>query len=541
MAAPRCGHCGGQKWTDEGRCIACREFPTLGYQVADLIQATCAIPDRELAGEPYILTDEQLRFLLWHYRIDPTVQRDARTGAWRLPFVHYRGSQLVRPQKWGKGPFSAAVVCAEAHPDAPVLFDGWDANGEPVGRPWATPHIQITAVSEDQVANVFRALLPMIELGALRADIPDTGKTRVNLPSGGLIEPVTASAVSRLGQRITFAVQDQTESWTKGNRGRDLADNQRRGLAGMGGRWLETPNAWDPREESVAQQTSEGAEGGVYLDDVDPGTGSVRNKADRRRMLRKVYGDSHWVDIDRIDGEIVALLNRDPAQAERWFLNRKLAGEDAAFDPARVAELERRDLDVPARSLIVVGVDGARFVDGLGLVATHVETGNQWPLGIWERPPAAGDDYEHPLNEVDGAMQEAFERYHVWRVYIDPQWIDHLVDRWQGRWGQKRVLPWYTNRPRQIAYAVRAFTEAIGAGDWSHNGDQDFVRHLNNARRHKLSVFDEQHRQMHTLAKDRPDSPNKMDAAMAAVLSWEARGDAIAADAKVPGRSVAFL
>jgi hypothetical protein len=30
------------------------------------------------------------------------------------------------------------------------------------------------------------------------------------------------------------------------------------------------------------------------------------------------------------------------------------------------------------------------------------------------------------------------------------------------------------------------------------------------------------------IRKDRPDSPHKMDLAMAAVLSWEARTDAIA-------------
>jgi hypothetical protein len=170
-------------------------------------------------------------------------------------FTHFRGTQLTRPQKWGKGPFAASWVCGEAHPESPVLFDGWDADGQPVGRPWATPHIQITAVSEDQTDNVFRALLPMIRLGALAADIPDTGLTRINLPSGGIIEPVTAAALSRLGQRVTAVVQDQTESWFRTNGGHKLADNQRRGLAGMGGRFLSTPNAWDPAEDSVAQRT----------------------------------------------------------------------------------------------------------------------------------------------------------------------------------------------------------------------------------------------------------------------------------------------
>lgn len=531
MATACCGNCGGADWAG-GRCRVCREFPTLGYAVADLIQSVCVIPDGEHIGRPFLLTDEMLRFLLRHYRVDPLAKWDEQRSRWRTPFTYFRGSQLKRPQKWGKGPFASAMVCAEAHPEAPVLFDGWDASGQPVGRPWATPHVQITAVSEDQVANVYRALVPMIELGALRADIPDTGKTRINLPGGGLIEPVTASAVSRLGQRVTFVVQDQTESWTKQNKGRALADNQRRGLAGMAGRWLETPNAWDPAENSVAQQTSEGREVGVYLDNVEPPAGlSIRNKRDCMKALNIVYGDSWWVDRDRIYGEIVALLDRDPAQAERWFLNRCRAAEDAVFDPDRWELLARPGHVVPAGALITLGVDGARFADALAIIATEVETGYQWPVVIEERPESAADDYEHDQVKIDGAISEAFERFHVWRAYIDPQYIDGLLEKWQGRWGEKRVIPWLTNRPKQIAWSARSYVTAVGAGDVTHDGDEAFARHIGNARRQKLNVYDDQHRQMCTMSKDRPDSPRKMDAAMAGCLSWEARGDAIAAGA----------
>lgn len=519
MAVPRCGHCGEETFTEDGRCKACATFPTLGYQIGDLIEAKCAIPDGDHQGEPYRLTDEMLRFLLHFYRIDP------KTGK----FFYDRGGQLVRSQKWGKGPFSASVICAEADSEGPVVPDGWDANGQPVGRPWATPWIQVTAVSEDQTANVWRALVPMIELGRISADIPDTGQTRINLSGGGRIEPVTSSGRSRLGQRVTFTVQDEAHSWLKRNGGHMLADNQRRNLAGMSGRFLETGNAWDPREDSVAQQTAESGEPGVYRDDVDPGSGSVRNKADRRKMLRKVYGDSWWVDLDRIDGEIVALLARGEAvQAERFFLNRKLAGEDAAFDRGRLEELTKNHEMEPGAQ-ITVGIDGARFIDAVAIVATDILTGHQWPLGVWERPEYASDDYEHPAHEINGAVEEAFDTYRVWRVYVDPQWIDHLLERWQGRWGQKRVLPWHTNRPRQIAWAVRGFSDNIAAGDWSHNGDPTFLRHLGNARKQVLNVFDDQHRPMWTLSKDRPDSPRKIDAAMAAILSWEARSDAIAA------------
>jgi hypothetical protein len=498
-------------------------FPTLGYQVAQWIESYCAIPDGDHAGDPFRLTDEQYRFLLWYYRLVPETGR----------FFFDRGGQLIRPQKWGKGPFSGAMICAEAA--GPVLFDGWNADGDPVGRSWKTPWIQVTAISEGQTDNVWRALVPMITLGFLIADIPDTGDTRINLPGGGKIEPVTSSARSRLGQRLTFAVQDQTESWTKQNGGRKVADTQRRNLAGMSGRWLETGNAWDPGEESVAQQTRESEATGVHFDDVEPGIGSIRNKRERRKMLRKVYGDSAldrggWVDLERIEAEIIELLQRDPSQAERYFLNRKEAAEDAAFDADRWASLANSTSVVADQALVTIGVDGARFRDALAIVATEVQTGFQWPLGIWERPELAGDDYEHPMDEVDIVMLAAMERFDVWRVYCDPQWIEALIDRWAGRWGEK-IVNWFTNRPKPMAFALRAYKTAQIAGELSHDGDAQFARHIANARRKNISVVDDEGKPMWIIGKNYPMSPLKIDAAMAGCLSWEARGDAIAAGA----------
>lgn len=513
------------------------EFPTLGYQVADWIEDSCAIPDREMIGEPFLLTDEQLNFLLHFYRIVP------ETGK----FYYTRGAQLTRPQKWGKGPLSAAIICAEAA--GPVTFDGWDENGEPVGKPWPTPIIQVTAVSEDQTANVYSALLPMIELGALHADIEDTGLGRINLPGGGRIEPVTASGRSRLGQRVTFINQDQTESWLQSNGGRVLADNQRRGIAGMGGRWLSTPNAYDPAEESVAQYTAENEKDGVYHDDVEPPPGlSVRNKAERRKALKIVYGDAvtgtrdgvkgaikPWISLDRIDTEIEALLGRDPAQAERWFLNRKRAAESAAFDYAKWEE-QATDYRPEPGAFIVLGIDGARFDDALAVVATEVETGYQWAVGIWQRPEDAPDDYEHPMDEVDGAIGETVDTYSVWRAYVDPGSsagnIEALLERWQGRWGDDRFVPWLMSRPKQTAQAVGTFTAAIATGEVSNDGDELFTQHIKNAVRRKITAKDDDGRPLWTIGKDRPNSPRKMDAAAAAVLSWEARGDAIATAAQ---------
>jgi hypothetical protein len=199
----------------------------------------------------------------------------------------------------------------------------------------------------------------------------------------------------------------------------------------------------------------------------------------------------------------------------------------------------------------VLGADGARFRDAIAVRATDVESGFQWTVGIWERPRNAPHDYEHPATDIDAAVSAVFDRFEVWRLYADDQHIAHLMALWQGRWGDDRVMRWLTNRDRPIAWAVRNFTEALGASyaavqrgdrpELSHDGDPVAERHIRNARKRKLTVRDEEGSLMYTIAKDRRNSPNKIDSAMADVLSWEARRDAVAAGARRSRRAVVFI
>src|SRR5690606_41692977 len=189
---------------------------------------------------------------------------------------------------------------------------------------------QISAPSEDQTGNVHGHLLPMIQRGPLADLIPDAGVTRTNLPWGGHIEPVTSKARSRLGAPITFAIQDETGTWTKENGGQALADTQRRGLAGMSGRSIETTNAWDPAEQSVAQVGFESRARDIYRDfPLSPASWSYTNKAERRRIHKFAYGGSWWVGLDAVEADSAGLLERGPAQAGRFYGNRLVVGSGA--------------------------------------------------------------------------------------------------------------------------------------------------------------------------------------------------------------------
>lgn len=177
-----------------------------------------------------------------------------------------------------------------------------------------------------------------------------------------------------------------------------------------------------------------------------------------------------------------------------------------------------------------MGFDGAQFRDSVGLVATHVATGYQWVLGAWECPPGR-DDWQVPAEEVDDAVKAAFQRYEVWRLYADPPYWQSWVAKWAGEFGEERVIEWWTNRRKPMTYSLESYDTAIKERALSHDGSDVLCRHIANSFRHDLPQLDDQGKPMWLIRKERSDSLYKIDLAMAAVLSWEARTDAKAAGA----------
>lgn len=510
------------------------EFPSLGYVVADYIEERCVIPDGPHEGEPFLLTDEMLRFVVWHYRLWPLAYADVDKPSKAFTV---RRSQLVRPQKWGKGPLSAAIICAEADDvEGPVLFDGWDADGEPVGRPWPTPWIQLTALSEDQTANVWRALLPMIGLGPLADTFIDTGQTRINTPRGGLIEPVTSSGGSRLGQRITFALQDETHSWLKTNGMHKVATTQRRNLSGTGGRSIETTNGWDPAEQSTAQITHRTALADVYIDFPAPIEGKFANKRDRKRIIAHAYGDSWWVDQERINADAEELIAEGKlSEAARFFGNLIEVSEESWIDPVTFELRADRTIKVDRREKITLGFDGGRFEDSTGLYACRGHDGFLWvpefegKWAVWEKPDGpAGEGWEVPGDEVDAFVDRLFTLFRVVLMYCDPPYWQDNVAGWASRYGTERVKEWWTQRERAMVAALERIHTAIATGKsadghpFVHDGNPVAAQHFANARRRIV-------RSGLTIGKDRPGSPNKIDLSICATLAYEARADAFAA------------
>lgn len=180
---------------------------TLGYLAIWWIESHCVVPDGDSAGEPFVPTLDHSVYLCNWYR----VRSGAKLGERAAAFT-YRIGLWVAAQKVGKSPGVAAETCFEFV--GPSLFAGRAKGGEgvsvpdsglpvqvrsvhlragePMGRPWATPRIQLAALVEDQVENTWGALVPMIDDGPLSVWIPKTGEAFIRHPSG------TVTRVSRL-------------------------------------------------------------------------------------------------------------------------------------------------------------------------------------------------------------------------------------------------------------------------------------------------------------------------------------------------------
>jgi hypothetical protein len=528
--------------------------------VPSWIEVHCRIPDGHRRGRPFRLYDGQLLWFSNFYLVKGTAEFDPVNPIYSTAF-RYRRALDIGPQGVGKSPKSAAQICLEAVgpsvfagragvDDGYVCADhgcgcGWEypyEPGEPMGTLRPTPWIQLIAVSEDGTGNVYKALRPMIELGPLAFLMPKTGEDFIRLPGDGLIEPVTSSDTSRVGARGTFVVETEVGFYTPRNGMTKVADTLHRNLAKMGARAALETNSWDPAQHSTAQIEYELAKSGK-VDDIyaqvtwPPKNLSYANKADRRKIHRIVYPEDTrrenggHVDLEAIEGEAAAMVEKDPAQAYRFFGNGLTSGSGVAFDLDRFRSIAVKvSRIVEPRTLVTLGFDGSKTQDHTALIGTEVASGYQWPLGIW-RP----EDYqgEIPVAVVNAVVDDAFETFDVWRLEADPFFWEDTIAGWAGKYGRDRVAEFRTNNPKAMGYALRSWAEAQRSGATSHCAESDplcalFEEHVGNAIRFDTGYKDEDGL-LWVAIKDRKGSPNKVDSVPAATLSWHARNAAIAA------------
>lgn len=486
-------------------------------------------PDGPGAGELFRFTQEQADVLRYWYEIDDEGE-----------FVQRRGV-LRRMKGWGKDPLLAVIAAMEFL--GPCRFGGWDRRGYPVAVRQPAAWVQIAAVNKDQTRNTMTLFPGIFSNRAISEYGIDLGKEIIYSKGGGRIEAVTSSPRALEGGRATFVVMNESQHWVRGNEGDRMAEVIARNLAKIRGgsaRSLAITNAHDPGENSVAErdweawraiQDGRSRSTGFYYDslEADPAT-DLADRESLKAGLAEACGDANWLDLDRLV-ETIYDPTTPPSVARRFYLNQIAETEDAWIAPREWAECGALESDGLAEGdLVTLGFDGAIREDSTALVACRVSDGLVELLGCWEKPEGPeGQGWQVDREAVDAAVFRAFEDFDVCGLYADPAHWQDYVDRWTQEFGeqarvkatQTRPFEFWCNRTTVVVRAVERFHDAVLGRDLKHSDNLTLTRHVLNARRRDGRVGV-------TIAKEHPGSPRKIDAAMCAVLAYEARQDAIA-------------
>jgi phage terminase large subunit-like protein len=242
------------------------------------------------------------------------------------------------------------------------------------------------------------------------------------------------------------------------------------------------------------------------------------------------YGDSAaanggWVDEERIIEEI-----RDPSvfegDARRFFLNQIVAGQSDFVDPLLWDALVAEE-DLHPKDRVCLGFDGSRSDDHTVIWISRVEDGRLFRGGWWA-PREIDGQWRVPRDAVDLTMRSLFKVYRIEYLFCDPfKWQDY-IDRWNAEW-PGRVVEFPTNVEKRMDDAIERFLQSVKSQELSHDGDSVLTEHVRNAvlvngsrKRDREVGKSEFHRK---LSKKR--ATVKIDAAIAAVLAYSARGFAL--------------
>ena len=534
---------------------------SLGWLATNWMESLILHGPGDVQGEPVRHGDEYTGFIVDCYALADTGRR------------LYDSAFLSRPKGCDKSGLGARFSLFEAL--GPCRFAGWAEGGEvytdpwglgfeheyepgePMGQPVLAPFIRIMATEEGQTGNVYDTVYFNLTEGPLAYALDrrdDAGKTRIVLPGGGEVRPSTASSSSKDGGKETFVNYDETHLYNRpelqemyATVNRNLV--KRRKIAQP---WsLETSTMFAEGEESVAEETyklaEQIAEGKTRRERLlldhrwgDLPDDDMTDETKVRAALTESYGDAlAWNDLDsmvdafydtrtKVNDSLRYMLNAKGSRDTQWILGYEWNAAGPAYgEPPR---------EVAKGEVITLGFDGSRkrargVTDATSLVGCRLSDGLVFEIETWEQPRgAAGRDWEVPVDEVNARVAETFARYQVVGFYADPAKWETRVAEWERAYGPKlkvkssvaHPIEWWMTGGRST-FTVRAldkFQSAVLNNELRHDGSPTLTRHVLAARTIKTRVGVQ-------IVKENPTSDRKIDAAIAAVLAWQARLDAL--------------
>lgn len=502
---------------------------SLGYAVIDWLEEYACHGPGPVEGQPLTFDDEMLDFVVDAYELEPASGRRLIS----------RGV-LSMPKGRAKSEVAGLIGVAEAL--APVRFDGWDASGQPVGRPIRSPFVRCLATEERQSGNTFQNLAFVMGdwghdnhpdiYGGVKGIRDYRSATNIYLPNGGECRSSSSGAASKDGGKETFLVPDEVHLYVLPEL-RNMYATTMRNLPKRAGDepWaLLTTTAFRYGEESVWEtiykrwKTKQLGPG--WLVHHREAKGPIRIYEDREHtlaQLRYVYGAA----MDPVSGWMTPELAyqtmldptecRDEAEGARYYLNRAMASSDS-WIALRAVEDAQVDGPEPADGTpITLGFDGSLNDDSTILRGCRMSDGYRWTIGLWEKPEGSdGIGWQVPRTEVLERIREAHARYRVIRGHYDPhEWRSDISDL-AHQFGEDVVVEFPTTSDTLMGPALDTLHTDIVTGVTKQSDDPDALRHYGNA-------YVKRRGQYRLIRKEYPNSPRKIDVVVADALAYAAR------------------
>lgn len=433
----------------------------------------------------------------------------------------WRSVVIVAPRKQGKTALLAALSLYRL------------LTGE--GR----PEILLAAPSDKVAGRLFDAAARFVrrsqELSGLLR-VRDHAGEIVREDGMGIIYRLSSDPTRLFGYNPTDVVVDELAQWS--------TPNLRRAYAALtsGGGARSAPQVFTITTAGEASQRHDSILGrlldaGLAADDIEREPGLTVCRLPEARTLVYEYAapttDPHdtkalklanpasWItptflrrqaeDPELTDAQVLQLHGCVWAAAETTFV----------APPVLVAAIDReRRLEDGER--VVLAFDGSERRDETWLVA--VADGFVEPLQRWARPAGAGDDWRIPRPGVHRAIAAAFERFEVAEFAFDPPGWYSEGDEWAGLYGD-RVVMFDTKRTSDMAPACERTRSALNDGTLRFGGPLavTLAEHFGNcvATETPYGVV---------VRKAHPDSPRKIDGAVATIIGYARSAVAPAAE-----------